>query len=175
MKTLGSAIVRDEAFWAKVDRSAGPLSCWPWTGARWLGYSYGHLERNGHKIKAHRYAWEQTFGPIPAGLLACHRCDNPPCCNPAHLFLGTDADNVADKMAKGRGPTGERHRSRTRPDTIQRGVEVASAKLTEDQVRDIRLRYSLGGIRQKDLGAEFGLTQTGISHIVLRKSWGHVP
>jgi HNH endonuclease len=90
-----------ERFWAKVDRSAGPDGCWPWTGARfWFGH--GAIKIDGRPWGAHRIAWELTNGPIPDGLQANHRCDNPPCCNPAHLFLGTQLDNVRDMDAKGR-------------------------------------------------------------------------
>lgn len=92
-------------FWEKVDASAGPDGCWLYTGFRkWDGY--GWLQR-GHaatrrSLTAHRYAWILTKGSPGAGLQVLHRCDNPPCCNPAHLFLGTHADNMADRSAKGR-------------------------------------------------------------------------
>jgi hypothetical protein len=88
-------------FWAKVQKSAG---CWTWT-ANHLPKGYGVIgvgaADQGLKL-AHRVSWEIHFGPIPAGLFVCHRCDNPPCVRPDHLFLGTVQDNVDDMVAKGR-------------------------------------------------------------------------
>lgn len=159
----------DTAFWAKVDNSGGMYACWPWTGVLWKGYSYGHLERNKHKIKAHRYAWEQAFGPIPVGLLVCHHCDNPPCVNPGHLFLGTQKANLADMIAKGRSARGDRSGARRHPELMGH-----RRKLTEVAVREIRRRYALGGVRQRDLGAEFGVTQTMIGDVVRRDAWKQV-
>lgn len=86
-----------ERLWSQVDRSGGPDACWLWQG---------HCDRGGYGrlagARAHREAWVQTFGPIPDGLWVLHRCDNPPCCNPRHLFLGTPKDNTRDMMEKGR-------------------------------------------------------------------------
>ena len=90
--------------------------CWLWMDCA-HEFGYGLLKIGGRKgpvVRAHRYAWELHNGPIPRGLFVCHRCDNPPCCNPAHLFLGTNADNVRDMRRKGRGfdippRPGERH------------------------------------------------------------------
>ena len=163
---------RDERFWAKVDATGGPSACWPWLGA--LTKGYGYLGRGNRSWYAHRFAWQQVIGPIPNGLLVCHRCDNPPCCNPVHLFLGTDADNVRDMIAKGRIATGSKHRSRTHPETIRRGEDHHSARLTVADVRAIRLRYRQGGIRQRDLGQAYGVTQTMIGRIVRGTAWRHV-
>lgn len=126
-------------FLERIDASGGTDSCWPWTGDKVQG-GYG---RTGH-ILAHRLSWELHFGIIPLGKVICHRCDNPPCCNPAHLFIGTASDNVRDAIAKKRlvhpsgtahprwkgGPRpremkgmskGDQHYSRTSPHKLSRG------------------------------------------------------
>lgn len=87
-------------FWSKVAK-AGANDCWPWTGCR-MRSGYGQHSANGCRVLAHRRAWELTNGPIPAGKYVCHHCDNPSCCNPAHLFLGTQTDNMRDAAGKGR-------------------------------------------------------------------------
>lgn len=101
----GSVVASDftaaEWFWRSVDQSAGPDACWPWTGYR-MASGYG---RNRHGY-THRYALQLALGrPLADGMEACHRCDNPPCCNPAHLFEGSRLANEQDKTAKGRRNT----------------------------------------------------------------------
>jgi hypothetical protein len=134
--------------------------CVIWTGCRNRG-GYGILavKDDGRNVLAHRYSYMQRFGQVPSGLFVLHRCDVRACVNPDHLFLGTLADNAADKVAKGRQPRGE---------------DVGGVKLTADQVVEIRARYAAGGILQKQLAAEFGVAQTLISQIVSLKIWKHV-
>jgi len=89
-----------EYFWSKVD-IRGKDECWNWTAGK-LPTGYGLFYRKGHSKFTHRIAWEFVNGIIPDGMLVCHHCDNPACCNPAHLFLGTDFDNMSDMIKKGR-------------------------------------------------------------------------
>lgn len=117
---------------------------------------------------SHRVAWTISHGPIPDGLWVLHRCDNPPCCNPAHLFLGTVSDNNKDMCAKGR------HGSKTNPEAMPRGTRHGLAKLTDDAVRQIRSLWERGGIRQRDIATQFGVNQAVVWAVIHRKAWAHV-
>jgi hypothetical protein len=93
-------------FWHKVDRSNGADGCWNWTvGGHDFGY--GEFIIGGRKVRSHRWSYELAHGPIPQGLFVCHKCDNPKCCNPAHLFLGEAIDNILDMKSKGRNVKSE--------------------------------------------------------------------
>lgn len=178
-------------FEAKVDRSS-PDGCHLWT-ARTDKDGYGRFRPGGadtHDMGAHRAAWALDHGgEIPDGMDVLHSCDTPPCVRRGHLFLGTNADNMADRDAKGRQARGVRHGQRLHPERVARGDRQglrrhperapmgernAWAKLTDDTVRAIRREYAAGGVRQVDLAARYGIAQTGISGIIRRKSWRHV-
>jgi hypothetical protein len=114
---------------------------------------------------AHRISWEIHFGDIPDGLYVLHTCDNPPCANPVHLFLGTQRDNIDDMLRKGRSAYGHPGRQ---------GEKAWMAKLTDDQVREIRSLYEVGRISQLALARRYGITQTTIGSIVRRATWKHI-
>lgn len=107
---------------------------------------------------AHRLAWEFARGPIPEGQWVLHRCDNPPCCNPSHLFLGTQTENDADRTTKGRSSRGGRH---------------PYAKLNEDAVRIVRRRFAAGE-HARDLATEFSVSSTTLWQAATGKTWRHV-
>lgn len=156
-----------ERFWPKVEKVPG--GCWLWKGAT-NGDGYGHIavDAAGRKLmKAHRLAWELANGPIPDGKCVLHRCDTPNCVNPDHLFLGTQLENMRDCKAKGRLIPASRPRS------IPAGENNPNARVTETQVREIRLK-ARAGVCQKLLQAEYGLSRAGIQRIVSRRAWPHV-
>lgn len=161
-------------FWAKVDRSGGPDSCWEFQGCR-DRKGYGHFAIKQKPRGAHRIAWTLVNGPIPEGMHALHRCDNPPCCNPAHLFAGTQLDNTADMMAKGRARMIGRPANPNQPPKPGhcKGEQHYSAKVTTDAVIDIRTRFLLGE-SQSALARHFEISQSMVFKIVHRKSWKHV-
>jgi hypothetical protein len=131
-------------FWSRVDRSAGANACWPWTRAA-MRSGHGVSSQLLNERLAHRVAYTLACGPIPEGLLACHRCDNPPCCNPAHLFLGTIADNNADMHSKGRGkvPRAPRMVGEDHPSTKLRDTHVSEILASADSARDLAKRYGV--------------------------------
>lgn len=99
-----------ERFWSRVDRSAGPDVCWPWTGPTNSRTRYGQLRFDGRLTTSHRIAWELNSGrSIGPGMYVCHTCDNRPCCNPGHLYEGTPKQNTADMMARGRDNSHRTH------------------------------------------------------------------
>lgn len=159
-------------FWSKVDQSGGADACWPWIGS--LGTEgYGQVRINKRLVRTHRVAYELTNGPLDANLSVCHRCDNPPCCNPSHLFSGTQADNMADCSAKGRVPSGA-NSSLSRNKKRAKGEDNGLSKLTEHQVREIRLLCATSGKSKRSIARRFGVTDVLIGQIVRGKIWKHV-
>jgi len=154
------AVPAEIRFWASIRRTES--GCWEWSGCR-DGNGYGVIENRelGKRQKAPRLSWEINRGPIPAGLFVCHHCDNPPCVNPEHLFLGTPADNMRDMAAKGRSgtPLGSAH-----PNAI----------LTEAHVAEIRRLYAGGGVTHRQLGQRFSVSKSAVGAVMSGRNWGHV-
>lgn len=147
-----------ERFWEKVDKN-GPNGCWVWTAGLHKQFGYGQFWYNGINDLAHRMSWRLTYGEIPDGLNVCHKCDNPPCCNPDHLFLGTDLDNARDRNAKGRH-------------NMPRGSALPHAKVTEamiPQIHELRNR----GLTHKQIGEIVGLGRAAVGLILNGKNWKH--
>lgn len=143
-------------FWARVAKR-GPNDCWEWQGPKHKnGYGFDRDRRHFGQYYPHRVAYIFANGPVPDGLHVLHRCDNPLCCNPAHLFAGTNDDNIADKVAKQRQPRGETH-----------GV----AKLSSEQVAEIRQRYAQGDIFMRELAEQYGVSRGTISSVIRRVNW----
>jgi HNH endonuclease len=159
-------------FWMKVDTN-GPVpehrtelgQCWLWLGARTGNHGYGSvgIERGKTTTTAHRIAWQLEHGTDPGAMHVLHKCDNKLCVRPAHLFIGTQAENIADMMAKGR------YVSAPKP----RGSAQWQAKLTEDDVLDIRSVHAFGG-SCADIASAYGMTPQNVRAVVSRKTWRHV-
>ena len=150
-----------ERFWSKATLNPS-TGCIEWTSYKNKD-GYGSFWFDGRMVAAHRVAYAMANGMklVPSGRFAgrpviCHRCDNPSCVNPNHLFLGTDADNARDRNAKGRGHIG------------------GAPKISGGTVAEIRLAYASGDKSQRELAQEFGLSQSQIGNIVRRSQWRHV-
>ena len=168
-------------FWRKVDRSG---DCWLWTGSKMAG-GYGLFGRNrsGNRFtkRAHRVAYTLVVGPIPDGMFLLHACDTPACCNPAHLHPGTAKENSIDMVRKGR------HWTNVRPENIPKGAdhwtsrqgtsalpcgeEHANAIMTATEVVALRKAYKNGGISQRELARQFGVSQPLVSKIIRGELW----
>ena len=151
-----------ERFWSKIDKR-GRNQCWPWVAKSVGRGGYGVLSVgpaiSRRLYRAPRIAYFLNTGQYSDRLCVCHRCDNPACCNPAHLFIATHGENLIDMRRKGRGAKGE---------------QVGSARLTATQVLEIRARHSNGGISIRRLAMEYGVDPVTIFFIVHRKNWRHV-
>jgi hypothetical protein len=152
-RTLGISARLERYGWTITDSG-----CWEFNGP--LRHGYGQISIPNNKTEiASRAAYMAWVGEIEDGLFVCHRCDNPACINPSHLFLGTHEENVADCVSK------KRH---------QYGTRQWMAKLTDDEARAVRDMYATGRYTQRQVGSVFGIGQTTVSAVVRRAHWKHV-
>lgn len=160
-------------FWPKVNKDGSiPVhcpelgNCWEWTSATYKN-DYGAFRFRNRQMMAHRASWIINCGEIePNSLQVLHKCDNHKCVRPDHLFLGTQQENVDDMIAKGRQATGDK--------VASKGEVNPFHKLTEEQVKYIRERYSQGNTSYRLLSIEMGVEKSSIAGIVKRKSWKHI-
>jgi hypothetical protein len=153
----------ERRFWSYVE--SGPAdSCWLWIGGKDCD-GYGRLQVKGKSRPAHRLAWGFVNGAIPDGLYVCHTCANPPCVNPAHLWLGTNDENMADCTIKGRRPSGDRNGTRTKPESVRRGESHCRTKITWEQVQQI-LSARQAGAPSSQLAREYGLSHGYVNRLV---------
>lgn len=147
-----------ERFWAKVQKTE---TCWLWTAWRNpMGYGTFRDPSMRRSVLAHRFSFELHTGQAPGDLMVCHRCDNPRCVNPEHLFIGTAKDNTADMLAKGRHRIGDRARGEKHP----------MAKLSASDVADIRSRLQAGS-RRSDLARMYSIGMSQMSRIARGVCW----
>lgn len=158
-------------FHSKSIRDYGE-GCLVWQGTLFQN-GYGAFKAHGKMMRAHRVAWTIAWGDIPAGKLVLHACDNRPCVEPTHLFLGDHALNMADMVSKGRSATGDRNAARLYPNKWARGEAHPRASLTEEIVRSIRFAYHIGH-GPAGIGKHFGISKHRVMLIVNRQAWAHV-
>lgn len=162
-------------FFRKVSKTE---TCWIWLGNH-DHHGYGLMSiggRAGRQHPAHRISYTMFVGPIPDGLLVCHTCDVRNCVNPDHLFIGTSRDNTQDMIAKGRNrwSYGDQSGARTKPWALARGERIASSKLTEDAVREMRRLREVERLTIVELGLRFGVHHAVVSRVLRKLAWAHV-
>ena len=154
---------RINKFWSRV-KITGLLDCWLWQGTR-MPFGYGLTGGlNGVTTTAHRVAWAIVYGTVPEGMFVLHKCDNPPCVNPNHLYAGTQKDNARDAIERGRFTYA----------VSPCGIDHPGAKLTEADVIQIRRLAEQGCYSQKSIGGWFGISATMVCYIKLRRKWAHI-
>lgn len=164
-----AAMTQDVAlrFWSKVDRT-DPDGCWLWLAGQRGSNDYGGFWIGGKTRPAHVVSWMFANGTVPNGLLVLHQCDVPLCVRPDHLFLGTDADNAADRVRKGRQSRGAKHSACILPNR-PRGERHHAAKMSSEQVAELHVLRAAGW-SQRRLAARYGVSQATIQRILAGKS-----
>lgn len=156
-------------FFKKVHKTS---TCWFWKGAvRGGSCRYGNIRFGKKRILAHRLSWKIHFGIIPKNKYILHKCDNSICVNPNHLFMGTLSDNNKDRTKKNRSARGENHSFHLYPELVKRGEECHFAKLTETQVKEIRIKYIPWEYSIYKLANEYNVSIGCIYPIIKRKTW----
>lgn len=176
---MGKPETTFENFMQRVDKtgeikriSLGP--CWVWMGGTNKD-GYGRIRYRGATVSAHRLSWYYHYRDIPDGMSVLHRCDNPACVNPSHLFLGTQLDNVRDCASKGRRnyARGNNSGARKHPEKLARGESHGNSKMTNLLVLELRKLYD-SGTKIGELAKKFDLTYRGAMMIAKRMTWKHV-
>ena len=151
----------EERFWKYVEKT---VTCWNWIGSK-VFYGYGQININGKPKRANRYSWEIHRGEIPKGINVCHKCDNPSCVNPDHLFLGSQKENMKDMYLKGR-------------ENPPKGMRVYASKLNEESVIDIKNNYIIGSKDEKTnssyFAKKYNVHRSTINCVGNGKYWNHI-
>lgn len=196
MKSLTNPITLNpddiKKFWERVNKDGPTMphmntKCWTWS-AYIANHGYGVFCVGMKQFLAHRVSWTITNGAIPHdgsyhGICVCHHCDNPLCCNPSHFFLGTNAQNMADREVKGRNGVytrpdrvarGDRHGSKSKPECVPRGDLHQNSKLTARGVIEARSIYQRGGVSLKNLAPRFGVDPSVLGRAIRHDTWKHI-
>ncbi len=160
-------------FWSKVNVTSDPDECWVWTAKATFPRGYGQFKVNGTPIRAHRISFTLSKGAISNGLCVLHSCDNPPCCNPKHLRLGTAKDNGEDMVSRGRSLTGSNSTAIKNPEKRPRGELHGQSKLTDLDVFAIR-KLGDAQVNGQIIASKFGVTYRTIRNILSGRKWKHL-
>lgn len=183
---MGKAVERDLA-WVEARVSVAESGCWEWALTRELPplLPYGRVYFGKRYKFAHRVVWEIVNGDIPDGMCVCHKCDNPPCVNPDHLFLGTNIDNIADRTAKGRDARGQKNGQHTHPERTARGLRHGSHTHPERRPRGLshgmaKLNYELAAAMRSDRAAgllirqlmeKYAVSEPTVKSVIYYHAW----
>lgn len=160
-----------EKFWSRVDKKS-ESECWAWKMSC-NSRGYGKFQVGRKTISAHRFSIVASGNEIPDGMFSCHKCDNPPCCNPNHLFIGSSADNQRDMADKGRSCKGERNPSKTHPELF-RGENNYGHKLTDEIVSRLRESPPIGANMNSE-ALKYSVSASALRGAIVGSTWKHLP